>query len=178
MEVSNAMAVLPRRLDLDYPPTMEELDVALSKLKKNKAGELSGILPELVLFDGPALWDRLLSLLQDIWRSGHAVDDWRNALIVPVPKKGNLQSCDNWRGISLLDVIGKIFARIIQDRLQVFAESILPDSQSGFRKGHGCLDMIFVARQLMEKACEHGDSLYVMFVGLKKAYDSVPREAL
>ena len=178
VEVINAMAVLPLRLDLDYPPTMEELDVALSKLKKNKAGGLSGILPELVLFGGPALWDRLLLLLRDIWGSGHVVDDWRNALIVPVPKKGNLQSCDNWRGISLLDVIGKILARIIQDRLQVIAESILPDSQSGFRKGRGCLDMIFVARQLMEKAREHGDSLYVMFVDLKKAYDSVPREAL
>ena len=49
---------------------------------------------------------------------------------MPVPKKGNLQSCDNWRGISLLDVIDKILARIIQDRLQVIAESILPDSQS------------------------------------------------
>ena len=127
------------------------------------------------MFGGPALWDQLLSLLQDIWRSGHVVDDWRNALIVPVPKKGNLQSCDNWRGISLLDVIGKIFARIIHDRMQVIAESILPDSQSGFRKGHGCLDMIFVARQLMEKAREHEDSLFVMFVDLKKAYDSVSR---
>ena len=104
------------------------------------------------------MWDRLLLLLQDIWRSGHVVDDWRNALIVPILKKGNLLSCENWRGISLLDVIGKILARIIQDRLQVIAESILPDSQGGFRKGHGCLD-IFVARQLMEKAREHGDSL-------------------
>ena len=159
MEVINAMAVLPLRLDLDYPPTMEELDVALSKLKKNKAGGLFGILPELVLFGGPALWDQLLLLFQDIWGSGHVVDDWRNALIVPVPKKENLQSCDNWRGISLLDVMGKILARIIQDRLQVIAESILPDSQSGFRKGCGCLDMIFVARQLMEKAHEHGNSL-------------------
>ena len=63
-------------------------------------------------------------------------------------------------------------------RVCVCVCSILPDSQSGFRKGRGCLDMIFVARQLMEKAREHGDSLYVMFVDLKKAYDSVPREAL
>ena len=43
--------------------------------------------------------------------------DSRDALIVPVPKKGDLRSCDNWRGISLLDVVGKIFARIIQDNL-------------------------------------------------------------
>ena len=42
--------------------------------------------------------------------------DWRDALIVIFPKKGDLQFCDNWRGISLLVVVGKIFARIIQGR--------------------------------------------------------------
>jgi len=73
--------------------------------------------------------------------------DWRDALIVPVPKKGDLQSCDNWRGIGLLDVVGKIFAQIIQDRLQVIAEGLLPDSQCGFRGGRGCVDIIFVAKQ-------------------------------
>ena len=68
--------------------------------------------------------------------------------------------------------------RIIQERLQVIAEQLLPDSQCGFRRGRGCVDMIFVARQLMEKTREHEDSLFMMFVDLKKAYDSVPRNAL
>ena len=71
-----------------------------------------------------------------------------------------MQCCDNWRGISLLDVVGKVFARIIQERLQVVAERLLPESQCGFRKGMGCSDMIFVARQLMEKAREHQDNLF------------------
>ena len=63
--------------------------------------------------------------------------------------------------------------------MQAIAENILPESQSGFRKGRGCADMIFVARQLVEKAREHGKSLYVLFVDLmRKAYDSVPRQAL
>ena len=56
-------------------------------------------------------------------------EDWRDALIVPVPKKGDLQFRDNWWGISLLDVVSKIFARIIQDHLQVIAEGLLPDSK-------------------------------------------------
>ena len=54
----------------------------------------------------------------------------------------------------------------------------LPDSQCGFRKGRGCTGMIFVARQLMEKSVEHASELYVLFVDLKKAYDSIPRSAL
>ena len=50
------------------------------------------------------------------------------------------------RGISLLDVVGKMFAKIIQERLQHIAENILPESQCGFQKGRlrGCCDMIFV----------------------------------
>ena len=58
----------------------------------------------------------------------------------------------------------------------MIAEGLLPDSQCGFCKGRGCTDMIFVARQLMEKTPEQGDSLSLLFVNLKKAYDSVPRD--
>ena len=177
-EVIATMPTLEPILHLDDPPSMEELEAALSRLKPRKAGGLSGILPELILCGGPVLRDKLLTLMRAVWREGEVFQDWRDAVIVPVPKKGNLQSCDNWRGISLLDVVEKVLGRIIQNRLQVVAETLLADSQCGFRKGRGCVDMIFVARQLMEKAREHGDSLFIMFVDLKKAYDSVPRNAL
>ena len=59
----------------------------------------------------------------------------------------------------MLDVVGKVLGRIIQNRLQVVAETLLADSQCGFRKGRGSVDMIFVARQLMEKAKEHWELL-------------------
>ena len=97
---------------------------------------------------------------------------------MPIPKKGDLQLCDNWRGISLLDVAGKVFARILQERLQAIAERVLPESQCGFRKGRGCVDMIFTARQLVEKSREHDTPLFALFVDLRKAYDSIPRSAL
>ena len=89
--------------------------------------------------------------------------EWHDAVIVPIPKKGDLRSCDNWRGISLLDVAGKLFARLIQDRLQSLAMDVLPDSQGGFRSGRGCIDMVFLAKQLVEKAIEHSSDLYVPF---------------
>ena len=88
---------------------------------------------------------------------------------MPVPMKSDLQSCNNWQELSLLDVIGKLFAQIIQDHLQVIAEGLLPDSQCGFQSGRGCVDIIFVAVQLLEKTREHGDSLFIMFIDLKKA---------
>ena len=72
------------------------------------------------------------------------------------------------RGISLLDVVGKVFAGVIEEHLQVVAEKVLPESLCGF----------FVARQLLEKARKHQDSLFTFFVDLRKSYDSVPGEAL
>ncbi len=98
--------------------------------------------------------------------------------MVPLPKKGHLTLCVNWRGISFLDVVGKIFAKIIQNRLQKVVEETVPDSQCDFRKGRVCIDMIFCARQLVEKAREHNTSMYILFVDLRKAYDSIPRQVL
>ncbi len=69
-------------------------------------------------------------------------------------------------------------ARVIQGRLQKLAEDELPESQCGFRKGRGCVDMVFAVRQLLEKSWEHRERLFITFVDLRKAYDSVPRETM
>ena len=54
----------------------------------------------------------------------------------------------------------------------------LPESQCGFRSRRSCADMIFTVRQLVEKSWEHSSNVCLTFIDLKKAYDSVPREAL
>ena len=61
---------------------------------------------------------------------------------------------------------------IIQERLQKLAE--LPESQCGFRKGGICSDMVFTIRQLVEKSWEQRSKSFLVFVDLKKAYNSVP----
>lgn len=120
----------------------------------------------------------LLKLLCRVWEEKTVPKDWVDAILVPIPKKGDLTKCDNWRGISLLDVAGKVIARMICDRLQHLAEEVLPDSQCGFRKNRGCSDMIFTVRQLVEKAWEHKSRAFHLHIDLRKAYDSVPRAAL
>ena len=65
-------------------------------------------------------------------------------IIILIPKKGNLEVCDNWCGIVLLDMAGKVLARLVQNRLREVAEETLPESQCGFRQSRGCTDMIFV----------------------------------
>ena len=116
--------------------------------------------------------------MHDVWKDKCVSNDWRDAILIPIPKKGDLSHCDNWRGISLLNMIGKVVARIVKERLRKLAEDELPESQCAFSKGRSCADMIFTVCQLVEKSCEHKSKAFFTFIDLKKAYDSVPREAM
>ena len=63
--------------------------------------------------------------MQTTWEKGEVPKDWSDSLLVPIPKIGDRDNC---RGIALLDVVGKVVARIIQERLQDLAEEELPES--------------------------------------------------
>ena len=115
-----------------------------------------------------------------MWNQEHLPQELKDAAIVHIYKrKGNRQSCDNHRGISLLSIAGKILARVLLNRLLDHLEQgLLPESQYGFRAGRGTSDMIFAARQLQEKCMEQHRDLYTTFMDLTKAFDSVSREGL
>ena len=170
----------PVRMHLAELPSLDELEQAVRKIRIGKAGGSSGILPEMVKTAcmNTDFLQHLLELTHKVWNDRCAPKDWADAVLIPIPKKGDLSACDNWRGISLLDVVGKVIARLLQDRLKQVAEEELPESQCGFRKGRGCTDMTFVARQLVEKAWEHEAKIFLLFIDLKKGYDSIPRKAM
>ena len=93
--------------------------------------------------------------------------------------KGERNDCNNYRGISLLSIVGKVFALVILMRLQKLAERIFyPDSQCGFRAGRSTINMIFSLRQLQEKCREQHIPLYITFIELTKAFDLVSRDGL
>ncbi|XP_076043675.1 uncharacterized protein LOC143026786 [Oratosquilla oratoria] len=73
---------------------------------------------------------------------------------------------------------GKVLARILLNRLQNVAKTILPESQCGFRPSRGTIDMIFCAHQLQEKSKEQQKPIFLIFCDLEKAYDNVPRTAM
>ena len=96
----------------------------------------------------------IVNLVEAVWKEKSVPQEWMDAIMIPIPKKGNLHICDNWREISPFEVVGKVVARMIQNRLQVLAERELPASQCGFKRERGCADMIFTIRQLTEEVIE------------------------
>ncbi len=163
---------------LGVRPSLEEVQKAIAEMKNGKAAGSSSIISEIMKAGGLVFANALLTLLDSVWEEERVPQDWVDSILVPIPKKGDLSRCDNWRGISLLDVVGKAVARLVQTRLQKLAERVLPESQCGFRRQRSCTDMIFSVRQLVEKTLEHHTKAFLVFVDLKKAYDSIPRNSL
>ncbi|XP_078723208.1 xaa-Pro aminopeptidase 3 isoform X2 [Lampetra fluviatilis] len=88
---------------------------------------------------------------------------------VCVHEKGGRTDCNNYRGISLLSVPGKVLARIIQPRLARHAEERLAEPQCGFRKGRSCTNAIFSVRLLQQRCREFQQDLHLCFIDLVKA---------
>ena len=125
--------------------------------------------------------EKLTELFHCMWRKEAIPQEFKDASIIHLYKrKGNPQVCDNHRGISLLSIAGKILAKILLNRLNVHLDQtgLIPESQCGFRKDRGTIDMIFTARQLQEKCQEQNVDLYMTFVDLTKAFDTVSRDGL
>ena len=177
-DLLNNVPQLPIRHWMSIPPTFSEFLKAMNRMKAWKAPGSDNIPLELISQGGTPIVTRLFKLILQIWETKYIPDDLKNATILPIFKKGDRSLCDNYRGIVLLSAAGKIFARILLDRLLRVAEEVLPETQSGFRPSRGTTDMIFCARLLQEKSREQRRPLYFVFWDLKKAFDSVPRPAM
>jgi len=166
--------------ELDEQPTIDELREAIKSLKCGKAPGKDGIPPEVIKASkDSALLQHLHKLLCACWDEGSVPQDMRDSVIVTLYKnKGERSDCNNYRGISLLNIVGKVFARVILGRLQLLAERVYPESQCGFRAGRSTIDMIFSLRQLQEKCREQQQPLYIAFIDLTKAFDLVSRKGL
>jgi len=99
-------------------------------------------------------------------------------VIIKLPKKESLKDCNNWRGIILLSTPGKVFSRVLLNRLQDVADCTLRDEQVGFRKGRSCTEQIFTLRNIIEQSLEHQQDLVINFIDFKKTFDTVHRPSL
>ena len=76
----------------------------------------------------------LHSLFSDIWETEEIPSDWKEGYIVRIPKKGDLSSGSNYRGISLLSVPSKIFNQVILNRIKDAVDPYLRENQAGFQE--------------------------------------------
>ena len=132
---------------------------------------------KITLNGDPALRRRRLDIVVRIGRGGEVPQQCKDAIIMVLNKMKNRTECCNYRCISLVAHDGKILLMIIARSLSEYCErvGILPEEQSGFRPNRSTTDMMFMVCRLQELAREKRIPLYVCFIDLTKAYDSVDR---
>jgi len=179
-EAITRLPQVPINEALGDPPALLETQRAIRLLSSGKAPGSDAIPAEIYKNGGTALTERLHQLFLLMWEQETIPQEFKDASIIHLYKrKGNRQACDNHRGISLLSIAGKILARILLNRLTAHLDQgLLPESQCGFRKERGTIDMVFAARQLQEKYQEQNSDLFSTYVDLTKAFDTVSREGL
>ena len=115
-----------------------------------------------------------------IWRQGKVPQQWKDAVITVLHKKGDKTECGNYRGISLVSHAGKVLLHVVARRLGTYckAKGLLSEEQCGFGPNRSTTDMMFVVRRLQEVGRKAGVSLFTCFIDLQKAYDTVDRTLL
>ena len=145
----------PIQEHLANPLTLLEVRAATKAMKSNEVPGPDGI-PAEIWKSSEALAEQMHKLLAHIWEKEDVPQQFKDANVVTIWKrKGSKSDCNNYRGISLLSITGKILGKVLLKNLTTtIIEPVLPESQSGFRENHGTTDMIFCPRPIQEKSRE------------------------
>ena len=104
-------------------------------MKKGKSAGVDNVPAELVQAGGEDVITALTTICYKIWQTGEWLTPWTQSLVITLPKKGNLQQCQNYGKISLVSHPSKVMLKIILNRLKPQAEKIIAEEQAGFRAG-------------------------------------------
>ena len=160
---------------MDKPFSFNEIGDGVKHLKKNKACGLDSISNEMIQAGERILTPYLSKLFNNIIKSECYPAIWSKSYIVPLYKHGDDQDPSNYRGISISSSIGKLFAWLVNKRLQAFLNdnNIMSNCQIGFTQNKRTSDHIFVLKCIIEEAKSKRQPIYGCFVDFKKAFDTI-----
>ena len=166
--------------ELDKPFSVQEILDGIKTLKKCKAPGNDTILNEYFIESSDILCAHLCDLFNHILDSGCYPKTWTEGIIIPIHKKGSISDVNNYRGITLLSCLSKLFTTVLNKRVEGFCEenNFISDAQFGFRKGYSTTDAIFVLHSLIQNFLFNNKRLYVIFVDMMKCFDSIYRNGL
>ena len=161
--------------------TAQEVAISIGMMRNDKTPGLDGIAVELEkLCMSPEYMEHLGRMYNTCLTKGVVPSQLKDVIITVLHKSGNWSNCDNYRGISLINHLGKVLERVILNRLTPFAvaSGIIPDYQYGFMKDRSTTDGILTCRVIQDSCKSQNIPLYMCFIDLQKAYDRVHRPTL
>ena len=169
----------PTREESPEPePTREEVTIALKQLKNGKSSGVDDIPAELWKMSGKEGVTLIWKLCIAIWKRREWPKEWCTGVFVPLPKKGNLKECSNYRTINLIVHASKVLLKIIAARTRERYQREIREEQAGFMKERGTREQITNIRIIMDKHRECSAPLYMCFIDYSKAFDCVNHHRL
>ena len=167
--------------NLNSPFTIDELRKGIKSLKNDKASGHDKIVNEVLKASNDMMLLAYVNLLNIILDTGHIPDNWTIRIIKPIfEDKGSKNDTDNYRGITLLSCLGKLFTATLNTRLTNFLEDnlLLLENQAGFLCEYSTNDHMFTLKCITDLYLSSGGRLFCAFVDYQKALDTVNRTAL
>ena len=166
-------------LDMNASITREEVIKAMKAMKNNKSAGIDNLPVEVI--KNNRLADLLTVLFKKCFDLGITPDIWKQSIVSLVPKSSTLDTRDplQYRGISLVPVVYKIYSYILNCRLSSWEEEIriLHDAQKGLRKDRGTVDHLSTLTSIIEIQKLKRRSTFVAFIDFGKAYDAIDEQS-
>ena len=160
----------------------DEINDIIQGLSAKKASGPDCISVNMIKLCGPNLCKPLKIIFDNILQTGIFPDHWKEANVTPVHKKNDKQTTSNYRPISLLPVLAKVYERIIFKNLYnyLISNNLITKNQSGFRPGDSCTNQLLSLVHEIQNAFDHKKCLEVrsVFLDMSKAFDKVWHEGL
>lgn len=160
---------------LDDPIESTEVKLCIRKLKVDKAPGTDGIAPGILkILDDE--WILLLTFAFNAVFEGSYPECWNKARVMNIYKKGNRLSPGNYRGISIMNAMVKLYDMVLAERFSLWYKP--HEEQAGAQKGRGCSEQILAVRLLIDVARKSKKTLFLCFIDFEKAYDRLDRYQL
>ena len=161
---------------LDNLIMSEEVQVQIRKIKPNKSCGPDGVSPDILKMLPPQWVITLATLFSAIFMSSSYPSVWSLGKLFTIFKKGDKSNPKNYRGITVINCLAKLYDMILCARLERWFKPYR--EQAGAQKGRGCIEHIVTLRLLTDFAKKKKNKLFVVFVDFAQAYDLVPRDML
>ena len=145
----------------------------IKKLKNKKSPGPDGVANELLKSAASLVRKPLAHLMNACLQNETIPSDWRNALVILIFKKGDPTDLKNYRPISLLSHMYKLFTKILTERISTAIDLAQSKDQAGFRSNRSAIDHLQALNQLSEKSVEFQIPISLAFIDFEKAFDSV-----